>query len=137
MTDRASFDRLFRPEILVGVSGQTNAVPENARPDVHLYNRIAANSSLFPSMLAAKTDGGSHGVGFLRLFPRLCAGQDALSENSNQFKSISVVIPIAFADFSRRFCVCFRSIRAFVHHESNRIGEFLSWVTNVLSRTTK
>jgi hypothetical protein len=43
---------------------------------------------------ASEIDGGSRGIEFLRLFPRFfSAGQDALCENPNIFKSISVVIP--------------------------------------------
>jgi hypothetical protein len=41
------------------------------------------------------------GVALSSLFPRFGAGQDALCENSNLFKSISVVIPIAIADVVR------------------------------------
>lgn len=149
--DRASFHQLIRSEILVGMSFQAASVAPNLGANVEpndtcfrllrYWTRLQIGSIvLFVSHPSdgglRKIDGASRGVDFLRLFS-LGAGQDALRENSNQFKSISVVIPIAFADVSRRFCVCFRSIRAFVHHESNRIGEFLSWVTNVLSRTTK
>jgi hypothetical protein len=48
---------------------------------------------------ASETDGGSRGIEFLRLFPRFFSpGQDALRENPNIFKSISVVMPIASAD---------------------------------------
>ncbi|WP_162293124.1 hypothetical protein [Phyllobacterium zundukense] len=49
----------------------------------------------------SNADGGSRGVGFLRLLSRFGAGQDALRENSNLFKFISVVIPIASADVVR------------------------------------
>lgn len=51
---------------------------------------------------ASEIDGGRHGIGFLRLFPRFFdAGQDAPRENPNIFKSISVVMPIAIADVVR------------------------------------
>jgi hypothetical protein len=149
--DRASFDLLFRPEVRVFQAASVAPnLGANVEPNdicfrlLHYWTRFEIGSIVVivgrPSDGGLrKIDGASRGVDFLRLFSRLDAGQDALREKSNLFFSpiVSVVIPIAFADFSRPFCVCFRSIRAFVHHESNRIGEFLLWVTNVLSRTTK
>lgn len=132
--DRASFDLLFRPEILVGVSCQAYAVPANARPDVQPYNRIAANSSLFPS-LAAKTDGGSRGVGFLRLFSRLkCAGQDACSEKSNLFfrPVINLVIPIALVAAVVRREGIFTVLRRCL-----RLVQWLAHVVNHMSGVTQ
>lgn len=128
MTDCASFDSA--PAIL---SRYCNYALRSGIVSVaHSSCRVTSDGT------ASEIDGGSRGIDFLRLFPRFfSAGQDALRENPNIFKSISVVIPIALADFARRFYVCFRTIHAFAFHDSNRIGEFLSWVTNVLSRTTK
>jgi hypothetical protein len=98
--DRASFDLLFRPEILVVVSRQAASAALVSSTNRTPNNRIARLVLLTSQVGLSITDGGSR-VGFLRLFHRLCAGQDALGENSNLYKFISVVIPIAFADVVR------------------------------------
>ena len=98
--DRASFDLLFRPEILVVVSRQAASAAPVCSTNGTPNNRIARLVLLTSQVGLSITDGGSR-VGFLRLFHRLCAGQDALGENSNLFKFISVVIPIAIADVVR------------------------------------
>ena len=58
--------------------------------------------------------------------------QDVLAEKTNSFPSADALIPIIvglIADF-------FRSIVAVVHVDQRKRGS-LSWVTNLLSRTTK
>lgn len=126
--DRASFELLFCPEILVGVSCQANAVSANARTDVQPHNRIAATTSLFPS-LAVKTDGGSRGFGFLRPFSCLHAGQECAGKKSNLFFGpiINLVIPIALVVAVARpikgiFFVlrrCLRFVRCLIAHVVN------------------
>ncbi|EJN04270.1 hypothetical protein PMI41_01909 [Phyllobacterium sp. YR531] len=87
----------------------------------------------------SNADGGRHGVGTLRPFSRFgYVGQDTGCEKSNLFfrPIINLVIPIA--PVAGRFIHYLTALRsAAAHHDSNRIGDFLSWVTNVLSRTTK
>jgi hypothetical protein len=89
---RASFNLHFCSEIFV-VARDSNAY----EPDICIARHVLQTSQAGLS----NADGGSRGVGFLRLLPRFGAGQDALRENPNIFKSISVVIPIAIADVLR------------------------------------
>ncbi|SFJ54596.1 hypothetical protein SAMN04515648_4528 [Phyllobacterium sp. CL33Tsu] len=94
--DRASFDLLFRPEILIGVSDKTDAVLAHARSDGQPVNRIVR--ALNTSRSCGHADGRSRGVGFSRLFSRFsCAGQYAFYEKPNPFfrRVINLVIPIA------------------------------------------
>jgi hypothetical protein len=90
---RASFSLHFCSEIFV-VARDSSAY---VAPDNCIARHVLQTSQAGLS----NADGGSRGVGVLRLFPRFGAGQDALRENSNLFKSISVVIPIAIADVLR------------------------------------
>lgn len=86
----------------------------------------------------SNADGGRHGVGTLRPFSRFgYVGQDTGREKSNLFYRpiINLVIPIALV--AGRLFHYLTDLRVAAAHDSNRIGEFLSWVTNVLSRTTK
>jgi hypothetical protein len=83
-------------------------------------------------------DGGRHGVGTLRPFSRFgYVGQDTRCEKTNLFfrPIVNLVIPIA--PVAGRIFHYLTDLRVAAAHDSNRIGEFLSWVTNVLSRTTK
>jgi hypothetical protein len=142
MMDRASFDLLSRPEILVGMSCQAASVaPDtsvNVQPDdiclpLFGWTRFQIGSIVLivghPSDGGLrKIDGASRGVDFLRLFPRLGAGQDALRENPNSFKSISVVIPIAIANVLSPIQGRFNCARLFLllvaHHAINLAKEF-------------
>ena len=72
------------------------------------------------------------------LFSCLHTGQDSSGKNSNAFKISGIQIPIRATGLPI-FCfsVALQSVQLLVAHDCNRIGEFLSWVTNLLSRTTK
>lgn len=93
--DHDSFDQLFRPEVLIGVSSQRDAASANACVDVQPDNRTVR--SFTSSRSCGRADGGSQRRGFLRLFSRLvCAGQYAFYEKTNLFcRPVVNLVPIA------------------------------------------
>ncbi|MBZ3691013.1 hypothetical protein [Phyllobacterium calauticae] len=72
------------------------------------------------------------------LFSCLHTGQDSSGKKSNAFEIAGIQIPIRVTGLPIIcFSVALQSVQLLVAHDCNRIGEFLSWVTNLLSRTTK
>lgn len=128
--DRASFDLLFRPEILVVVSRQAASLAPVARTHNTPNNLIARH------VLPALSKIGHRGCDILcGLFPRLYTGQDCAGEISYRIPVINRVIPIALV--TAGLCVFVRRLLRLIRHVFNHMIGVTQSVGNIDQNTGK
>ena len=102
-----------------------------------IYFRIARRCPHLPHGLSI-TDGGSHGVGFLRPFSRDQGGQDRLRENSDLFfrPIIDLVNPFSVIDAVVIRNLKFPHLHVFPNQRFAHVVNHMSGVTQVVGNIT-